>query len=242
MIKDYKRIRVCSLGFLLLVSCTTRVATITTLPLPESTQTSSDVVITQQSTAILPTEPAWTKTSVLVTLDATPPHASIFDNPEQVTDGKLRLSIKGSDEQCYKPGDFVPLTIAYENLTSDSLTIVDYNVVDTHVLYTARGQLFPIITTLHNERVFAPYDFMMVEVFNLNSPILHELPPEGIFEVLIKYYFPPEIVKFDMHGQMQVKPMPPGQYLFKFVYISNRQGDSWEGAISSNQIKICFVN
>ncbi len=241
MTKDFKQLLVCSLSLWLMVSCSTGEPTATVLPLSTSTRTSVAIAITAQAPFTLTPQPTGTRIDVQTAPNVTPT-VSIFDSPEQITDGKLRLSIRESNEKCYKAGNFIPLTITYENLTKSSLTIVDYKVMDTHMLFNSQGQLFPVIATSLNERIFSPYDFTRVDLFNPTSPLLYKLPAKTVFEVSVEYYFWSEMVKSDRNGQRQTQPVPPGKYLLKLVYSSSGNENSWEGAISSNQITICIVD
>jgi hypothetical protein len=165
-------------------------------------------------------------------------------NFTQITDGKLKLTIKELNGKCYHAGDLVPLTITYENLTDKPLIVADYSTVDSHVLYRTQGQLFPALTAADGTQIVTPYDLMRVDAFNLNSPLLHEVPARSVFEVSLEhYYFPTEFVQINAQGQGPNRQIPAGQYRLKFVFIGNSTHEpEWEGTISSNQVEICVVN
>src|SRR5512141_1539859 len=136
MIRTYKQIVPGLVAIWLLVSCTVPGnAGMTAPPSPQIDETSTTISVTPQPTSTLPvSEPTPTSSSGPVAPEAVPTHAGTFDNSEQISDGRLKLSIKNFAEKCYRPGDHISLILAYENLTTAPLTIVDYDAVDTHVL------------------------------------------------------------------------------------------------------------
>ena len=228
----------------LIASCSRPGGIATTNPshtLPTPTLTNIAATSSATSTLLTPEPTSRTNIGIQATPYGIPTYESIFESTEQITDGRLKLIVKELDEKCYKPGSRIPLTITYDNLTAGSLTIVDYNVISIQVLFEGQGQLFPVITTTNNRRVFSPEYFMNIDTFNLQHPTPQALPPQGAFDVSVDYYFPLQMVEFDQHGQQQIRPMPSGQYLLKFVYIGFKGEGSWEGAISSNQVKMCII-
>jgi hypothetical protein len=180
-----------------------------------------------QSTLSIVAQPTSTKT--------------IFESEEQLSDGVLKLSIKKPDNQCYKPGVPIPLTLTYENLADEVITIADYNAMSVHVISGGDGQLFPVITENTDKEVLTPQHYQKVEIINTSSPLLQDLPPKSSFDVSIDFYFPSKIIELDKQDQKITHPTPPGLYFLKFVYMGFEKDMAWEGAISSNQVAICIA-
>jgi hypothetical protein len=170
--------------------------------------------------------------------NATPTKSNIYNNPNQVTDGKLKLSIKEVNNTCYKPGTRIRIILTYENLTNKNMEIVDYNAISTRPM-DSNAQLYPVLTTLLNVRLFSLEDFIEAEVYNPDSPLLQELPANDELEVTVEYYFPPDFM-IDRMRFNETQPPPPGQYFLKLVYVAYHYEHAWEGKISSNQIKLCI--
>lgn len=242
MRSTFSRALICFVISWLEISCSTRSFTGNETLRPPIYVASPTVEVTERPPLILTSQPTQSSNTAPTTPNGTPTFVSIFENPAQITDGKLKLSVRESSVKCHKVDTFIPLVITYENLTESPLTIVDYNIMDTHMLFNSRGQLFPVLSTLLNERITTPYDLTRVDIFNPTSPLLHELPARSSFEISVEYYFWAEMVKIDQHRQGQTHPVPAGQYLLRIVYSASRADDSWEGEISSNQIKICITD
>jgi hypothetical protein len=151
-----------------------------------------------------------------------------------VTDGKLKITIEGTDVRCYKPGETIPIKVTYQNLTDKRLTIVDFNIVSSVPLIGANALLIPVLTSTADIRVHSPDELMSSDAANASPTVLHELLPKSSFESFVEYHLPIEIISFDNNQRLQ-----SGQYLLKFVYTALSYKGSWDGAISSNQTEIC---
>jgi hypothetical protein len=228
MIKPRIQASFCAFLSFLMVSCNTAE--------PSATVN----VATEKSPAFTLSSALATETPVKASPDVTPTFVSIYTNPEPITDGKLKLSITTRNQACHRLSDPIRLVVRYENLTNASLTLVNYNVVARVPLFGGPAQLFPVITTTHNEQISVPEDLMSLDSGNPDAPSSRELPAKNMFEFFVEYYFPPQIT--DMNGQGPAQPMPPGQYLLKFVYLSIGKEDSWKGTVSSSQVAICIVD
>ncbi len=246
MNKEHKVMLACALGIILLftMTCAKSVPSErTALPLHETSQTDLKSTSVPPTTFVLPSQASTGQVPNSQVVPASTSTAiSIFDNPNQVMDGNLKLSIQELGSGCHKPGDVASVTVSYENLTSNSLIIVGFDVISSHVLYRTKGQLFPVITSSSGERIFTPYDFMLIQVSNPNPTQSHLLPKRSVFQVAINLRLPAEIASLDDQGHLQVQPIPAGQYLLKFVYIAYVQNDAWKGSISSNRITICIAD
>lgn len=161
---------------------------------------------------------------------------SILKDQSQITDGRLELSINLETVSCYKSGDKIPILFFYKNLTDEPLIIVDYNVIDTHLIYQTKAQLFPILTNANQEPVYTSYDSMILEIYNRNLPTEYQITPYDTFEIKIDYIFPTEILSY---GQSQ--NTPTGRYFLKYVYIGYANDNTWAGKITSNQVEICIT-
>ncbi len=133
------------------------------------------------------------------------------------------------------------MQIEYENLSDNLLTIVDYNLVDTHTLWNAEAQLYPELYTSAGQAVVSPSDLMKVEKGRSGPPLTRELPAGSRLEVLVDYYLPDQMVT-QQSGPAGAQPLPPGQYSLGFVYASHGDDNVWGGTISSNQIQVCVTN
>lgn len=224
-------IAILTLALFTMASCVSPVST--TPEVPTETAVPTKAISTMVPAFITPIA-----TLVLPSPEITPTISTIFNNPNRVTDGKLKLFIEEPSRKCHSPGDMIPVKISYQNLTDEQLTIVDFNIVWIHAL-VAYAQVVPVLTNLKNERIPYRDDYMSVLVANLTSPLLQQIPPNSSFELLAEYRLPSEMVVYDGNQQLHTSALPAGQYLLKFVYIAGEYEGTWEGEISSNQIEIC---
>jgi hypothetical protein len=81
---------------------------------------------------------------------------------------------------------------------------------------------------------------MFIEEVNTNPPLFHVIDAKSSLDVDIKYSFPQYII--DSKGIGPARLIPTGQYLLKFIYFGSGNNNSWNGAISSNQIQICITD
>ena len=242
MIQKSKQILVDLFCFWLLAACA----------LPEWSNV--DVVSSAESTHLVVTSTAMPNTpfSVLpdpiqtevyprVTPNSTATNVNIIDNPEQVTDGRLKIVLSGAKSSCYGAGDIIPLIITYENLTDKPLIIVDPDYVSASSYVHSAGFLKPVVTTVENNRVFIPDDYKLITTYNPDSTLFLELAANSAFDINLEYRFPPSTAKLGEEGNLITQPVLPGSYLLKFLYVGRPTDGSWEGAVSSNRIKICII-
>ena len=206
--------------------------------LPTSTAVPTKLTSMKVSASITPTS-----TSVFPTPQITREVITLASNPEQVTDGKLKLSIKEDKHgDCYVPGTHISLILTYENLTDQPLKILDYNIISSHVLARSYGQLSPVLTTVQSIRLISREDAMTIELINPNpNTLIQILPPQSRFNVDSKYYLSTEFAAAD-NWDDDFRSIPAGQYYLKLMYSSIGYQDSWKGSISSNRIEFCVGN
>lgn len=187
---------------------------------------------------------------------------TIYNNPNQTTDGRLKIYISEFENQCYKsgtvtslpndqflyqPGDLASIIVTYENLENSFLKISDYNIVEFSGRWVSNShaRLIPILTTLYGERIRTMEEIQSTsnQVVLTSSPQLtREMAPMTSFDVPIKYLIPTQVLFVNDSGETGMTTIPAGQYLLKYVYHASGYQGTWAGLISSNQIQICLIN
>lgn len=241
MLQRHKRMKAFLLTLILLASCSEssgfEPTRFSTPSLPQATKTN----ITEPSNTTTPTTMP-TQVNDIATFEVTPAPTNLFTNKNQVSDGKLRISIKEPDSYCHVAGKTIPIEISFQNLTNYKLTIVDFNIISPIAMTRAHALLFPILTNMKNERIRLPGEFGLTETKNPNSPMLQPIFPNASFEFLAEYHLPGEMAEYNENHQLQNQALPVGQYLLKLIYFAFGFEDTWEGTIGSNQIEICVAN
>lgn len=242
----HKKLLIFSLIIYLLVSCTAPTATppsIQSSPTPSHT---ADVNSTASRTisTVNPLLPANTVSTGTATIfpNQTPTPNDVFANPNEITDGILKLSIKELERKCYSPGSAISLEFLYQNLTDGPLTMVDYEQISSVVLRGGFGQLFPILGTTSHKPIFNKLFYFGIIATHPTSPIFQEIYPQSSFSLRKNYYLPTEVGEEDERRQVYIRLLSPGQYLLRFAYTAIEHEGSWEGTVTSNQITICVEN
>ena len=200
---------------------------------------STTPVIAQETPKAIPTSIPPTSTSTFPTPQITPKVTTMFSNLEEVTDGKLKLSIdEAKKDSCYEPGTKIRLLLIYENLTDQPLKIADYSLISSHPIGGSHGQLYPVLATEQSIRILSLEDSMLITLYNPNPNTLKVLPSKAKFNVLAEYYLSTKFASAGTFGG-EFQPIPDGQYYLKFIYSSIGYDGSWKGDISSNRILIC---
>lgn len=184
--------------------------------------------------------PTPTQTQIIAVTAST--SVSIFDSPNQITDGKLKMTIQILDKNCLRPGDVLPVTVRYENLTNQPLTLVDYSALSSVALMGGYAILVPVLSTIDNQRLQLPGGITGGDIYNSDSPQFQEISPRSSFSTLIDYHIPMKVVSHAENVSGSDHKLKPGQYLLKFIYYAFRGQNAWQGRISSNQIEICVID
>jgi hypothetical protein len=112
-----------------------------------------------QFPVLLPAEPISQKTArpsitTVETLMAYPTRISIEEAQEQVTDGKLLISVELIGARCYKAGTPITFRIIFHNLTTQSLWLLDeFNVSPNY----APGEILVYILTPDKQPMLNDY-------------------------------------------------------------------------------------
>ena len=186
----------------------------------------------------------------------------VYDDPRQISDGRLKLTIVEENKQChklgtftnlsngkvvYKPGDLVPIILTFENLTNEPLSIADYNVVAFASSLTLENsaRVIPVLSALNGQRITSLDEEQSVgyQIYQTpSSTLVRELFGKSNFEITIKYLPPAQVLYLGESGERGSMPLPAGHYLLKYVYDATGYQGSWSGVISSNQIEICIID
>ena len=158
---------ICIVLFGTLISCSNWKSE--TLKSPPASRT-SDLSLTQQPITV-DTTGTPTQITFQFPFYGTPDKFDeIYNTSKQITDGNLLLRINQGNETCYKrgertqledgelfytSGDIVSIVVTFDNLTDESLTIANYDVVEFASIPAIGylGKLTPILTTLDGQRI-----------------------------------------------------------------------------------------
>jgi hypothetical protein len=163
---------------------------------------------------------------------------SLIVEPRQITDGILKMFIEELKPICHLPGDYVDLTIMYENMSSRSLVLVDHDAVTTAPIIS-HGMIFPVLSTVDGIRLRFEDDLSNMDLLiNTDSPKLKEVAANTFIEFKERYYLSHASGSVGEAEQFTV--LPPGHYLLKYVYAATDYPDAWQGQISSNSIVVCI--
>jgi hypothetical protein len=165
-----------------------------------------------------------------------------MEYPDQVTDGKLLLSIELADDSCFEASEPISIKLIFNNLTDKSLTIP----ADFSMAVNRRGDggnLIPFITTASGANVLSLADHQLVDVFSTRSDVYGEIPAHKNLELEVTFIFPEDLVTSESTQTYQLATPSPGKYFVRLVYSEyKRNDDTWHGAIGSNQLEICLLN
>lgn len=176
------------------------------------------------------------------TLQAYKTPISVFEYPDQVTDGKLLLSIDLVNNACSQASKPVSIRLTFSNLTDEALTIP----ADFSIAVNRRGDggnLIPFITTAEGADVLSLADHQLVDIFSTPSDIYREIPANQNIEFDVNFVFPQDLVISESTESYQLATPSPGQYFVRLVYSEYRRTDDvWYGAIGSNRLEHCIRN
>ena len=167
---------------------------------------------------------------------------SVFEYPDQVTDGKLILSIELVTNDCFQANKPIPITLTIRNLTNQVLTIpANFSVAANR--RGNGGNLIPYITTLDGTDVLSLSDHQLVDVFRTSPDTYMSIPANEGVEHEIAFNFPQDLVISETAEGYQLATPTSGKYFVRLVYSESEQSsDIWSGAIGSNQLEICLLN
>jgi hypothetical protein len=179
---------------------------------------------------------------IISTLQSYTTPISVFEYPDQVTDGKLLLSIELGDDTCFKANKPIPIKLIFNNLTDKSLTMpADFSIAVNRK--GAGGNLVPFITTASGTNVLSLADHQLVDIFSTPSDIYREIPANKSIEFVVTFKFPQDLVISESAQTYQLATANPGKYFVRLVYSEYQRNDhSWHGLIGSNQLEICLLN
>jgi len=170
----------------------------------------------------------------------TPGH--VLEYPDQLTDGKLLLSIEAAGNTCLQPGKPAAIRIIFSNLTDQALTIpADFSGGINPI--GAGGNLIRFITNAEGAQVFSFGDREMLDIFPTPSNIHRKIPAHQYAEFEVDFTFPEELAIVESSEDYQMATPTPGQYFLRIVYGERpRSDDIWHGAVGSNRLEICVRN
>lgn len=187
--------------------------------------------------------PAHTPLPVTVsTLQGYATPISVFEYHDQVTDGKLLLSIDLADDACFQPSKPVTIRLSFSNLTDDALTIpADFSIAVNRK--GNGGDLIPVITTAEGADILSLADHQLVDIFSTPSDIYKEIPSKQRIEFDVDFVFPQDVVISESAETYLLATPSPGQYFVRLIYSEYRRSDDvWYGTIGSNQLEVCIIN
>jgi hypothetical protein len=243
----------CCLFILSLNSCSqlTSIVDTTVTPLSRATPNSSATplptatlvpITTPLPTATLVSSATPLPTAALIsTLHSYPTRISVFDYPDQVTDGLLLLSVDKITDKCYKSGEPMQLKFVFENLTDEPLKIPSgFSIAINR--RGDKGNIAPLITSTEGVDLFLFADVEIPYFKLMTSNDYITLLGDDDFEIILEYLFPKNVYRQE-HKTYKPMPSSPGRYYLRFVYSENeRDIDTWYGAIGSNRIEICLID
>jgi hypothetical protein len=166
--------------------------------------------------------------------------SSILTNPNQVSDGALKMFLEELKPTCHKAGDAISVIVTYENLTNKPLKLVDYSIVSPHQFVKSNGYLRPVLSRGDASLVYTNEELKLSTFYNLQPPVFFTLRAGSKSDFQIGFFLPLSEAVPDEEGYMHLRLIQPGDYFLKFIYRSQRINDSWEGTISTNRIQICI--
>jgi hypothetical protein len=166
----------------------------------------------------------------------------VSEYPDQVTDGKLSLSIDLVDDACFQASKPVSIRLTFSNLTDEALTIpADFSVAVNRK--GNGGDLIPFITTAEGTDVLSLADHQLVDIFSTPSDIYREIPANQKIEFDVDFVFPQDLVTSESTEDYDLATPSPGPYFIRLVYSEYRRNDDiWYGVIGSNRLGICLLN
>jgi hypothetical protein len=183
-------------------------------------------------------------TPMVTAIPPTPTFMSIFENPAQISDGKLLLSVEEVDLGCHKIGEPIGIQAKFQNLTNEEIILP--RELSTSIDRRGTGGNFtPLIESTNGKPVYTLADFLLIDLSYTSSDVRRHILSNQTISFIVTYEFPNEIVLATPSASQELNPATPkpGQYGLRFVYIEYpRDEPTWSGALSSNQISICLTN
>jgi hypothetical protein len=232
------------LSILILASCLPSAATPkpTLSPLFSTTPT-----ISPQPHFTQTTKPDFLPTSTLApvivsTLKSYPTPISVFDYPNQSTDGVLLFSVEKIAEKCYKVGEPIELKFIFRNLTDATIKIPgDFAIAINR--HGVSGNILPFIMSFNGKSIYSHTDLSLIDTFWTPSDEYGTISGNQQIDIVLAYIFPKYVVHPPITQSYEIVTPNPGRYYLRFVYFGqDRNGEIWSGAIGSNQVDLCIIN
>ena len=158
--------------------------------------------------------------------------------PNQVTDGKLLLSIPELESNCYAQYEQIPIDLIFHNLTPKPLSLRDK--FDLAINRSLRGgNISLLISESNGEPLFTLSDFSLADYFDVSTPKYLEIPVGSDYKITISFVFPKEKVLTVTTNKLETIPTIAGNYFIRFLYFGYDE-NAWSGMIASNQLEICI--
>jgi len=180
------------------------------------------------------------QTTTIATLQVYSTPVSVFDYKDQVTDGKLLLSIMEVESVCHNPNTPIQIQLSLKNLTSETLLIPsEFKMAISR--NGGGGNIIPQITDLKKIDIYSIADTQFVDSFRSPPDKFSKLVADENYKLNIDFLFPGYLVG-NLSEQGVVSTPTPGSYFIRFIYAEYEQDENiWFGAIGSNRIEICIL-
>lgn len=185
----------------------------------------------------------WSRSTPVVTPTTYRTPLGAINYPADVTDGALKLSVQEVRPGCHKPGDPLTLRFTLTNLTRQPIPVVSESKL-AHNRKFEGGNINTIITTEEGRDLYTMGDYMVEEYFDLPTPGELEIPAQRSLDFSLDFYFPPFFVVYPSieYDPLDFPTPAPGTYIVHFVYTGYvPRPESWQGFVSSNNLKVCIA-
>jgi len=184
--------------------------------------------------------PSHVSVMTIETLVASPTRLNIDEVQEQVTDGKLLISVEIIESKCYRAGEPITFKILFHNLTNQRLRLLNEFDVAPRGGY---GDILAYIFLPNKQPMYNDYALVKVDyVWPTPTKNYIEIPAAQNYAFTFDFPFPKEYVKSISNHNAEYATPTPGRYYIRFVYISARSNDVWKGEVGSNQLEICIID
>lgn len=168
-----------------------------------------------------------------------------------LTDGRLLLIIEEVEGKCHSRNEEIKMRFTLYNL-SDGPLVFQSNLVIGEDRLGWNGNLAPWLSRADETPVRTIFDLAPYVAIDrwprLPDENLQTLPAHTMYETVLAYSFPEDILKNNVSGQGEVTPTP-GLYQLRFAYQyiwldeDHTQPDNlWTGQIASNRIELCLTD
>jgi hypothetical protein len=162
--------------------------------------------------------------------------------PDQVTDGKLLLSVESVEDTCHRLHEPIAVNLTFRNLAAEPIVL--YDTFELAINRSFRGgNLSLLINDSSNNPVFTLYDYSMADYWlGYLSPTRRELPVNDEHQVEIEFVIPTDrVLSISSDGMEETTPITAGDYFVRFLYSGiGPKEELWTGRIASNQISMCL--